>query len=73
MLMKHEYGPITNQAGETESITVENKLCPMKDLIIGFGFIVIGTGYMLMKSFKAGADAYEQAEIKTMTNLHIIK
>ena len=71
-MSKINYGSITNMAGETKNIEVVNKLIPIKDYIIGIGIITTGVIYMLSKSFKYGADSFEQAEFNTMKDLHII-
>lgn len=70
-MTKLKYGPITNQAGDTEWIDVKYDF-KTKDLIIGFGLVTLGVLHLIHSSFKAGSDSYEQAELETMKKLNII-
>lgn len=71
-MIKLKYGPITNQAGDTEWINVKYGFKP-KDLIIGFGLMTLGVIHLIHSSFKAGSDSFEQAELETMEKLNIIQ
>lgn len=74
-MIKSIYGPITNpKTGETKDIVVNTlTLNNAKDILVGGGIVLIGIAYLTLSTFKNGANAFEEAEYKTLESLNLIK
>ena len=74
-MIKSIYGPITNpKTGETKDIVVNTlPLTNAKDILVGGGIVLIGIAYLTLSTFKNGANAFEEAEYKTLESLNLIK
>lgn len=73
-MFKYFYGPITNpETNESKSIEV-NLLSASnaKDTAIGMGLILLGGIYLCVSMFKNGSNAFEQSELQTLDDLHLI-
>lgn len=43
----------------------------LKDILIGVGIVLVGIGYLTLSAFKNGANAFEEAEYKTLEELDL--
>ena len=73
--MRFKQGTVTNNhTGRTKDIIVDaSRTISWKKSIIGCFMIGLGIAYLTDKAFKNGAKAYEEAELKTLMDLGIIK
>lgn len=73
--MRFKQGTVTNNhTGRTKDIIVDaSRTISWKESIIGCFMIGLGIAYLTDKAFKNGAKAYEEAELKTLMDLGIIK
>lgn len=67
-MIKSIYGPITNpKTGKSKDIIVNAFTSKnLKDILIG-----VGIGYLTLSAFKNGANAFEEAEYKTLEELDL--
>lgn len=74
-MIKSIYGPITNpKTGETKDIVVTILSSKsLRDFIIGGSIVMIGISYLALSAFKNGANAFEEAEYKTLEALDLFK
>lgn len=74
-MIKSIYGPITNpKTGESKDIIVNGITSKnVKDIFIGGGIVLIGITYLTISVFKNGVNAFEEAEYKTLKELHLFK
>lgn len=74
-MIKSIYGPITNpKTGETKDIVVTALNAKnIRDFVIGGGIMLIGISYLALSAFKNGANAFEEAEYKTLEALDLFK
>lgn len=74
-MIKFNYGPITNlETGESKNIVVTaSNSKNIRDFMIGGGIALIGIAYLVLSAFKNGANAYEEAEYKTLEELDLLK
>lgn len=72
-MIKSIYGPITNpRTGESKDIIVNAITSKnLKDILIGSGIVLAGVAYLTLTTFKNGANAFEEAEYKTLEELHL--
>lgn len=74
-MIKSIYGPITNpKTGETKDIVVTTLTSKnLRDFLIGGGIVLMGISYLALSSFRNGANAFEEAEYKTLESLNLLK
>ncbi len=74
-MIKSIYGPITNpKTGETKDIVVTTLTSKnLRDFLIGGGIVLMGISYLALSSFRNGANAFEEAEYKTLESLNLFK
>lgn len=74
-MIKSIYGPITNtKTGETKDIVVTALTSKnLRDFLIGGGIVLVGISYLAISSFRNGANAFEEAEYKTLESLNLFK
>lgn len=72
-MIKSIYGPITNpKTGKSKDIIVNAFTSKnLKDILIGGGIVLVGIGYLTLSAFKNGANAFEEAEYKTLEELDL--
>jgi hypothetical protein len=72
-MIKSIYGPITNpKTGESKDIlvtTLNSKT--IRDFLIGGGIVLVGISYLALSTFRNGANAFEEAEYKTLEALDL--
>ena len=73
-MIKLNYGSITNpKTGESKDIMVKvvapNKV---KDIIIGGGMVLLGIVHLTFTAFHNGANKFEAAELKTLSDLDLM-
>ena len=73
-MIKLNYGSVTNpKTGESKDIVVKavasNKF---KDIIIGGGLVLLGIAHLTFTAFRNGANKFEAAEIKTLSDLDLM-
>lgn len=74
-MINFKHGAITNtETGMTKDIVVK-AACPnsLRDTIIGGSIILVGIAYLTITAFKNGAQAFEAAEYKTLSELNLFK
>lgn len=68
-----DFGSVTSNNGVTENIVVPMTECLNgKSLAIGLGLIFLGAGYLVVSSFKNGAESYLTSEFNVMYKAGII-
>ena len=74
-MIKSIYGPITNpKTGETKDIVVTTLTSKnLRDFLIGGGIVLMGISYLALSAFRNGANAFEEAEYKTLESLNLLK
>ena len=73
-MIKFTRGWIRNDEGVTKDIVVK-ALLPnkAKDILIGAVLIGLGVTHLTISAFKNGAEHYEEAELKTLDDLGLLK
>lgn len=74
-MIKSIYGPIANpETGESKGIVVTALNSKnIRDFMIGGGIALIGITYLALSAFRNGANAFEEAEYKTLEELDLFK
>lgn len=68
-----DFGSVTSDEGVTENIVIPMTECLNgRDLAIGLGLIFLGAGYLVVSSFKNGAESYVTSEFDAMVKAGII-
>lgn len=68
-----DFGSVTSNDGITENIVIPMTEClNAKNLAIGLGLIFLGAGYLVISSFKNGAESYLTSEFDAMNKAGII-
>lgn len=70
--LKYEHGTIMNNDGKAMNIVTEIKPFKTGDAILA-GLTLASTVYLFCRAFCNGAEAWEQAEFRTLSELGIIK
>lgn len=72
-MIKSIYGSITNpKTGESKDIlvtTLNSKT--IRNFLIGGGIVLVGISYLALSTFRNGANAFEEAEYKTLEALDL--
>lgn len=73
-MIKFNHGSITNPTtGESKDVIVKavapNKV---KDIVIGGGLVLLGIAYLTFTAFRNGANKFEVAELKTLSDLDLM-
>ena len=73
-MIKINYGSITNpKTGESKDIVVKSAVPnKFKDIIIGGGLVLLGITHLTVTAFRSGADKFEAAELKTLSDLDLM-
>lgn len=74
-MINFKHGTITNtETGMTKDIVV-NTAYPntIRDTIIGGSIVLVGIAYLTITAFKNGAQAFDAAECKTLSELNLLK
>lgn len=63
----------TNDGSKKREVIINTKdVVDPKALIVGMALIIGGIACIVRSSFKKGADAFEQAEFETLTDIGVI-
>ena len=73
-MIKFKRGSISTYEGVTKDIEVKAFLPnKAKDILIGTVLIVAGVAHLTVSAFKNGAERFEEAEMKTLDDLGLLK
>lgn len=64
---------VKSNTGETANIVIDSKALSLKEIGIGFGLILSGALYLVFRSFKNGAYAFEAGEYEALKSLDLLE